>query len=112
MSRTNYAYVYLDEFAEMTEGLTSGDHKVFNYMVKNLRFGNMVYATTVQISTACKMARPSVSRSLHVLQDADIAVKVKRGEYMVNPVIIQRGDNSHGEMTVKYESARKRAIAS
>lgn len=112
MAADNFGFIYLEEFWEMTKTLTIGDHTVFRYMVRNLKYGNLVYATTVQIAEACDMARPSVSKSLHTLRDADIAVKLKRGEYMVNPILIRRGENKHGEMTAKYYAARKKAIAS
>ena len=112
MTDYGFTVIYQEAFWEMTKTLTIGDHTVFKYMVKNLKYGNLVHATTVQIAEGCEMARPSVSKSLHSLQDADIAVKLKRGEYMVNPLIIRKGENKHGEMTAKYEAARKRAIAS
>ena len=111
MKDLGFTVIYQEEFFEMTKNLTIGDHTVFKYMVKVMKFGNLVQTSTVEISKACDMARPSVSRSLHNLYDADIAVKLKRGEYMINPVIVRKGENAHGEITARYNAARKKAIA-
>ena len=108
MKDRGYLVVYQDTFKLVTRNFkTLSEHKVFDYLVDSLKFGNIVYAKTTEIACDLSMDRANVSRTLSLLQDADIVVKVRRGEYMVNPMIVRKGENLHGELTAKYEIARR-----
>ncbi len=111
MNDRGYLVVYQDTLKLVTRKFkTIGEHKVFDYLMDSLRFGNMVYAHTTEIAVDLDMLRTNVSRSLRLLQNANIVVKVRRGEYMVNPMIMRKGENIHGELTAKYEIARRAVL--
>ena len=111
MNDRGFLVVYQDAFKLATRNFrTIGEHKVFDYLVDSLKFGNMVYAHTTEIAVDLDMVRTNVSRSLRLLQSANVVAKVKRGEYMVNPMIVRKGENVHGELTSKYETARRASL--
>ena len=107
MKDQGFAIIYTQMMWNMTKSLSHSEDLVFKYMISNVVLGNMVHLEMQEIADACGLSRQSVSSAVKRLQELDLIVRLKRSEYMINPIIIRKGDNQHGEMSVKYQRLRR-----
>ena len=106
MRDQGFAIIYTKMMWNMTKALSRAEDLVFKYMLSNISIGNMVHLEMPEIADACGLSRQSVSTSIKRLQQLDLVARIKRSDYMMNPVIVRKGDNQHGEMSVKYQNLR------
>ncbi len=109
MKDQGFAIIYTKMMWNMTKALSHSEDLVFKYMVSNVVLGNMVHLEMLDIANACGLSRQSVSAAIKGLQKADLIARMKRSDYMINPIIIRKGENQHGEMSEKYQRLRRGA---
>ena len=106
--------IWLADLAGILRFFGSGKFNVFSYVIDNTDTGSNLFLSTVrEVAKDCGVSTKTVAETFKILMEANFMVKVRNGQYRVNPEVMAYGSSEkRGCLLVKYhdEKAKKEDI--